>query len=177
MGVTSVMVQHRTDSRVRSGVIEADPSISLCPASQGPFPCPRRLATATMFKRGKGRNSLGLIDASQNGDLARVKAKLKAGCDVNSRDEVRNARHRLRRALAARQRGRRGWRRTRVAVACFLLPAAVVGARALLASAPPCGACVLTSPPRVPLTRCTTAALSSRSGSSPLSCGRRTKGI
>jgi hypothetical protein len=42
-----------------------------------------------MFKRGKGRNSLGLIDASQNGDLARVKAKLKAGCDVNSRDEVR----------------------------------------------------------------------------------------
>ena len=45
-----------------------------------------------MFKRGKGRNSLGLIDASQNGDLARVKAKLKAGCDVNSRDEVRATR-------------------------------------------------------------------------------------
>jgi hypothetical protein len=44
-----------------------------------------------MFKRSgsKGRNSLGLIDAAQNGDVNRVKAKLKAGCDVNSRDEVR----------------------------------------------------------------------------------------
>ena len=48
-----------------------------------------RCRTTAMFKRGKGRNSLGLIDAAQNGDLARVKAKLKAGCDVNSRDEVR----------------------------------------------------------------------------------------
>ena len=34
-------------------------------------------------------NSLGLIDAAQNGDVQRVKAKLKAGKDVNSKDEVR----------------------------------------------------------------------------------------
>ena len=34
-------------------------------------------------------NSLGLIDAAQNGDVARVKAKLRAGKDVNSKDEVR----------------------------------------------------------------------------------------
>jgi hypothetical protein len=36
-------------------------------------------------------NSLGLIDAAQNGDVARVKAKLRAGKDVNSKDEVRAA--------------------------------------------------------------------------------------
>jgi hypothetical protein len=34
-------------------------------------------------------NSLGLIDAAQNGDVARVKAKLRAGKDVNSKDEAR----------------------------------------------------------------------------------------
>ena len=32
-----------------------------------------------------GANSLGLIDAAQNGDVARVKAKLRAGKDVNRR--------------------------------------------------------------------------------------------
>ena len=38
--------------------------------------------------RSGNTNSLGLIDAAQNGDIERVKAKLKAGKDVNSRDEV-----------------------------------------------------------------------------------------
>jgi len=40
--------------------------------------------------RRSNTNSLGLIDAAQNGDVARVKAKLKAGKDVNSKDEVRS---------------------------------------------------------------------------------------
>lgn len=44
-------------------------------------------------------NSLGLIDAAQNGDIERVKAKLKAGKDVNSRDEVRLLGRPLRRCL------------------------------------------------------------------------------
>ena len=38
--------------------------------------------------RSGNTNSLGLIDAAQNGDIERVKAKLKAGKDVNSRDEA-----------------------------------------------------------------------------------------
>ena len=42
------------------------------------------------LRRGNS-NSLGLIDAAQNGDVARVKAKLRAGKDVNSKDEVRRA--------------------------------------------------------------------------------------
>ena len=42
------------------------------------------------LRRGNS-NSLGLIDAAQNGDVARVKAKLRAGKDVNSKDEVRAA--------------------------------------------------------------------------------------
>lgn len=37
----------------------------------------------------RNTNSLGLIDAAQNGDMKRVKAKLKQGKDVNSKDEVR----------------------------------------------------------------------------------------
>jgi hypothetical protein len=40
------------------------------------------------LRRGNA-NSLGLIDAAQNGDVARVKAKLRAGKDVNSKDEAR----------------------------------------------------------------------------------------
>ena len=44
--------------------------------------------------RSGNTNSLGLIDAAQNGDIERVKAKLKAGKDVNSRDEARFEKHR-----------------------------------------------------------------------------------
>ena len=48
------------------------------------------------LRRGNS-NSLGLIDAAQNGDVARVKAKLRAGKDVNSKDEVRAVAAHLRR--------------------------------------------------------------------------------
>lgn len=136
-----------------------------------------------MFKRGKGRNSLGLIDAAQNGDLARVKAKLKAGCDVNSRDEVRHARAPpAPRALATytsgvvarleAQRALRAW-----LPGCCLLRLAGTPTTARLRAALLSLRLSLTATRRVPLTCCVTAALPFRSGSSPLSCGRRTKGI
>lgn len=66
--------------------------------------------------RGKisNANSLGLIDAAQNGDVARVKAKLKQGKDVNSKDEWGQARARARSAV------RRG--RGRERPACLLAP-------------------------------------------------------
>jgi hypothetical protein len=50
--------------------------------------------------RRNNTNSLGLIDAAQNGDVARVKAKLRAGKDVNSKDEARARASRGHRALA-----------------------------------------------------------------------------
>ena len=58
-----------------------------------PFPAAsasRRADRMNRLRRGN-TNSLGLIDAAQNGDVARVKAKLRAGKDVNSKDEVRTA--------------------------------------------------------------------------------------
>ena len=133
-----------------------------------------------MFKRGKGRNSLGLIDAAQNGDLARVKAKLKAGCDVNSRDEVRAG------ASFRAARGHSASRRDGAAAGggahaplegCRLgsLPRQWLGRFAVLCS-PRAPACL---PSRHGTRRRPThpylVPSPAHSGSSPLSCGRRTK--
>ena len=45
-----------------------------------------------VLRVGSDTQSLGLIDAAQCGDIERIKAKLVAGKDVNSKDE---ARHRI----------------------------------------------------------------------------------
>jgi hypothetical protein len=69
--------------------------------------CQRSFAAAAKMNRLRrnNTNSLGLIDAAQNGDVARVKAKLRAGKDVNSKDEARSVQRRRRCArVAARER-------------------------------------------------------------------------